>query len=235
MEELINPRSGSIRRFLRRWYGVVASQVDDDVPEFSEIPAELVDWHRAIAEVGGRLVSQNRPIPLAELDKASDGMMIFWVENQGAYYWATDVQATERVVSCRGHESEPWRLTGETLENFLLHCTVSEVIGGSDSCFTAIVPDAVLQGSVLRDFSVLPFPALENEDPSTRLLCDSGALACAGPPPVGYALPGEPGVMIKVAVAPGGDMQKYRSGLEGYILPAVVRDEVEYSEDDLPF
>lgn len=162
-------------------------------------------------------------------------MIVFWVENQSGYYWAIDADREERQVFVRECASDEWRDTGESLDRFLLHCTVREALIGTESKFSAVVPDSVLHGA-LADFSALPFRPFASESPLARLLCSGNALARVAPPPVGYAPADESSWMLTIATARGEGIEEYRPGLDPYILARPERPQpVEVSFDDLPF
>ncbi|MFC1409730.1 hypothetical protein ACEZCY_26160 [Streptacidiphilus sp. N1-12] len=235
MEELLNPKGDSIRRFLERWYGVADSGENTASSRAQEIPHEIVNWHEAAASAGAKATFQDHPIALANLERSDDGMIIFWVENQNGYYWAIDPVREEREVFCREDASSVWRNTGEKLDLFLLHCTVREAIIGAESKFSAVVPTSALQGCLVG-FSPLPFRPLENENPSTRLLCSSDALARVSPPPVGYSHGGEESWLLSIAATSESNVRKYRTSLECYIPPGAGRPHpAEVSIEDIPF
>ncbi|MFF4331182.1 hypothetical protein ACFYZT_32340 [Streptomyces sp. NPDC001591] len=81
------------------------------------------------AEWGGAVASHNYPIPLREI-KVEDGMVPFWVENQGNWVWAYDPTAEGHAVYERDPSVEPhrWSAVGERLSEFLIHATVVEAI-----------------------------------------------------------------------------------------------------------
>ncbi|MDT0569375.1 hypothetical protein RM704_18165 [Streptomyces sp. DSM 3412] len=239
MEELTDPRRDSVRSFLARWYGRGGEGARGALPagpSVPGIPLELIDWHEAAAATGVDVVFQEYPVPLAELERSDDGMIVFWVENQGGYHWAVDPAQEGHPVHVRELGSDLWRDSGEPLEGFLLHSTVREAMLGADSKFSAVVPEPVLRDA-LTAFTALPFPPFANESPSARLYCGEDALARVAPPPAGYVPDGgEPSWMLTVAVAAGADVRRYRSSLESYVpAGADRRPSADVSADDLPF
>jgi hypothetical protein len=168
---------------------------------------------------------QDYPVKPADLKKAADGMLVFWIENQQGYYWAVDPESEDRQVFDRTNTSDEWRPTGENLERFLLHRTVHEALLGTENKFSAVVPTEVLESAALSWFAALPFAPAVNESPSTHWLCSGDALARVAPPPVGYAPPGQESWMLTVAAAPGTDLLKYRAGLESHVLAKPRREE----------
>ncbi|MFJ9713400.1 hypothetical protein [Streptomyces sp. NPDC101234] len=226
MEELLHPRSDSVRRFLRRWYGTSDESSEPTLLKRGNIPPELFEWHEAATSTGTLVTFQDYPVKLADLRRAADGMMVFWIENQQGYYWAVDPKSADRQVFDRTNTSDAWRPTGENLERFLLHRTVHEALLGTETKFSAVVPTEVLESGALSRFAALPFAPAVNESPSTHWLCSGDALARVAPPPVGYASPGKESWMLTVAAAPGADLLKYCTGLEMYIHARPRRDEL---------
>ncbi|GAA2112040.1 hypothetical protein [Actinomadura alba] len=235
MEELLKPRHDSVQRFLERWYGPASNGGDVIFPRAWEIPREIVDWHKAVASTGMSVTFADYPVALTDLKRSDDGMIVFWVENEKTYYWAIDPDLEEHEVFYRESASDVWRNTGETLGRFLLHCTVHEAIIGTESKFSAVAPPASALQNALTGFSPLPFRPLASEEPSTRLLCSSNALARIAPPPVGYARQGEQSWMLTIATVPGVNIQEYRMGLESYIPTGAGRKPIKVSIEDLPF
>ncbi|MEU6534642.1 hypothetical protein [Streptomyces sp. NPDC047000] len=218
MEELLHPRSNSVRRFLRRWYGTSGGSPEPTLPKCENVPPELIEWHEAATSTGVPVRFQDYPVKLTALRRAADGMLVFWVENQQGYYWAVDPESTDRQVFDRTNTSEKWRPTGENLERFLLHRTVHEALVGAENKFSAVIPTEVLEPYTSNQFAALPFTPVVNEAPSTRWLCSADALTRVAPPPIGYAPPGQERWMFTVAAAPGIDLMKYGIGIEPYIL-----------------
>ncbi|GAA0305582.1 hypothetical protein GCM10009540_26150 [Streptomyces turgidiscabies] len=225
MDELLHPRSDSVRRFLRRWYGISGESAEPAFPQFEDIPHELVEWHEAASSTGTRVVFQDHAVKPADLKREADSMLVFWIENQHGYYWAVDPESTDRQVLDRTNTSDTWRPTGENLERFLLHRTVHEALTGTEVKFSAVVPTEVLESGALDGFSALPFAPAVNESSSTRWLCSGDALARVAPPPAGYAPPGQESWMLTIAAAPGADLRKYRAGLEPHVLERPRREE----------
>lgn len=226
----------SATAFITRWYGAVAGDGGIATASAGAIPDEITAWHRAAASTGVRVTFQDYPVALPELARAGDGMMVFWVENQGAYWWAVDPDDESRMVFSQELGSDAWQATGETLDEFLLHVTISEAIVGAQAKLTALVPVPVLGDRALAGFVPLDFHALANEDPATRIYRSHDALARVTSPPAGYARPHQPSLMLTIAVADGRDIGEYGPRLEGYLLTGASRTRpAEFSAEDLPF
>ncbi|WP_345136937.1 hypothetical protein [Dactylosporangium darangshiense] len=233
MHELIDPRSDSVRVFLRRWYGATTAGRPAIALESDQIPRELVDWHDAVASTGVAVTFHNRPVELSKLVRSDNGMMIFWMENQGSYYWAVDPDDEQPAVFVTVYPTEePWQATGETLRGFLLHCTIDEAMLGAAARFVVMIPGRVAQSYLSNWFVPLGFPHLANQDPSTQLLCSHDALAQVCPPPVGYSIPGDATQMLSVAVTNPDDLDKYQADLRDYLSTVPRQPPVEI--DELP-
>lgn len=53
-------------------------------------------------------------------------MLEFWAENQNSHFWAVDLTDNTLLVFFRETGGSDWTATGESLRDFLLHCTVRE-------------------------------------------------------------------------------------------------------------
>ncbi|WP_439082192.1 hypothetical protein [Streptomyces sp. WL006] len=89
-------------------------------------PAEMVERHTAVALVGDPLALQDRPVTPQDFATDSCGMLEFWAENQNSHFWAVDLTDNTLLVFFRETGGSDWTATGESLRDFLLHCTVRE-------------------------------------------------------------------------------------------------------------
>jgi len=210
MDELLLGGMASTSYFLGRWYGSSEDLGISEITADALAPVELARWHAMVARIGVRVFFQDRPIALQDLERDSSGMLSFWVENQNGYYWAFNPDDSEHLVFFRASGSNTWKQAGETLEGFLLHCTVREAIIGTDRKFTVLVPDSQLVED-LESFSQLSFPALASEEPVTRMWSSDDALVRVAAPPVGYEQPGKQLCMLTFAVPYYGNIEKYAS------------------------
>jgi hypothetical protein len=210
MDELLLGGVASADYFLGRWYGNSGDLGIGDMTAHALAPLELVRWHAAVARMGVPVIFQDHPIALQDLARDSCGMLPFWVENQNGYFWAFNPDDSEHLVLFRMSGSNTWEQAGETLERFLLHCTVREAVIGTERKFTVFVPESQLAES-LESFSQLSFPALASEEPVTRMWSSDDALIRATVPPVGYERPGEQLWMLTFAVPYDGSIEKYAS------------------------
>ncbi|MER7181520.1 hypothetical protein ABT404_18885 [Streptomyces hyaluromycini] len=167
-------------RFLRRWYGAPPAP-NERLGESPEAPKVLVEWHEIAAQWGGLITSHNYAIPLPEL-VLEDGMIPFWVENQGTWVWAFDPNTEDHSVYERepSDEPTPWKRTGERLPEFLIHATVLEAILGAPA-------RKVARGAQIDDLRPpegmreLPFPAWNWPARDSRILFGESWLALTHP------------------------------------------------------
>ncbi|MBB4906267.1 hypothetical protein [Actinophytocola algeriensis] len=229
MDELLSIGSGSVGRFLRRWYGNVESVSDVHLDASLHVPAELVEWHAAAALAGVPVTFQDRPVALRDLAPDSRGMLEFWVENQNSYFWAVDLDDDRLQVFSREAREGGWTGTGEVLGEFLLHCTVREAVIGGASKFTTFV-DASKIDLALESCEPLKFVALGTEEPQVKLWCSEDALVRMAPPPTGYAGPGERLWMLTFAAPADASIERYASrfGLERLTEAEPARVELPY-------
>jgi hypothetical protein len=125
------------------------------VPEHLRIPRPLRELHE-FAGALPRLCAQNRLLPPDELGR-DDGRLVFYIENQGVDWWATDLSADDPPVWVRGDEPRAeWELEGEPLSRFLAQVVVFEAIFGADHGASALLEESELSAA-LAPLSPLPF------------------------------------------------------------------------------
>lgn len=96
------------------------------------LPASLA-WFYAGLGKGGRRPWQNPILDRAGVH-ARDGKLVFAVENQGVYSWATDGDSDDPHVHGRFEETDPWRREEPRLSTFLLQLTLLELLAGARHC-----------------------------------------------------------------------------------------------------
>ncbi|MFI6588169.1 hypothetical protein [Embleya sp. NPDC050493] len=137
MSTLIPKNWIDLDRFLEEWYGT--PNASPCVPIEDQIaPRKLVEWHRISSKWNGQITPQNYAIPLERLQK-NGGLIEFWAESQGNWSWAFDPNGDGHAVYDQDATGKPtpWRETGETLEEFLIHATVLEAVFGAPEATTA--------------------------------------------------------------------------------------------------
>ncbi|WP_405359158.1 hypothetical protein OG535_07930 [Kitasatospora sp. NBC_00085] len=192
-------------------------------------PSQLLEWHAMAAHAESPVTFQDHPIPLQDLASDSRGMLEFWVENQNGHFWAINLNDGTLQVFSRENGKDDWIATSETLDHFLLHCTVREAIIGSSSKFTIFVNSSEIN-EALDSFEPLKFEALASEEPQVQLWCSEDALVRMAPPPTGYAEPGEQLWMLTFAAPSDSGIERYASrfGLEGVTATEPTRTEIPY-------
>ncbi|WP_158715207.1 hypothetical protein [Kitasatospora phosalacinea] len=178
MEELLNVTSDSLIRFLTRWYGEPDLPAAVDLSVVNEMPIPLRTWHEITSRWSAGVTSFNYPVGPHELE-LEDGKLVFWVENQGCWTWATSPDGDDPLVFDRqsSADPDPWTSTGETLSEFLLQATVFEAILGATNLWSAenVTGDQLSQ--ILTGFRPLPLPNWRWPAPDVRILVGRDLLA----------------------------------------------------------
>jgi hypothetical protein len=178
MEELLNITSDSLNRFLTRWYGNPDRPISTDHRAAIKMPPPLRVWHEVTSQWSSNVATFNQPLNPHELE-IEDGKLLFWVENQGCWTWATAMDGDDPIVFDRQPSSdpEPWQPTGEILSEFLLHATVFEAITGSpNQMYTEHITEDVLS-QIISDLQPLPLPLWRWPSLDVRILVGTNTLA----------------------------------------------------------
>ena len=176
MRELFEVEPDSLERFLTRWYGPPDGE---PVPASAALPRPLREWFEVTSRWSTPLTTQNR----VEREPWTDsGKLVFWVENQGVWLWATTPDGDDPPVFDRENEDgSPWLRTGERLSTFLLHVAVFEaVMGAVHGASAGWVPRDRLP-EILAPLEPLPMPDWRWPPGAHRLYAADGLLALAGP------------------------------------------------------
>ncbi len=178
MRDLLHVDGDSLERFLSRWYGPPDREpaVDGDA-----LPGPLRDWFALTSRWSTPVATQNRVLSRPWLD---DGKLVFWVENQGVWLWATTADGDDPPVYDRENvDGAGWQPTGEPLSTFLLHVAVFEaVMGARHGACAAWVSPAPFE-EVLAPLHPLPMPDWRWPAGGHRLYAADGLLALGGPNP----------------------------------------------------
>ena len=147
-------RLDALRIFASRWFGVAA-----DAPErpLAGVPLPLRVLHGL---VDARAVCrQDRFVPAEELRLDDDGKLVFFVENQGVYAWATDDDADDPPVSRRLREhGAPWVHESDSLAAFVAQALVREAIWGAPFDARHEALDARRLSRLAKRVPLLPLP-----------------------------------------------------------------------------
>lgn len=126
MEELFEIGTTSVSRFLANWYG--PPDRDRTAPERTDLPPALNAWYEATSAYSRPLTSQNVVLGPQEVVRDGD-KLIFWLENQHVYEWATETVSDNPPVYERATGvGEPWHPTGVRLTEFLVTVAVFEAV-----------------------------------------------------------------------------------------------------------
>jgi hypothetical protein len=117
-----------------------------------------------------------------DLDVDGDGKMIFYVENQGVYLWATDPQGEDPVVWGRfNEEGEAWAREEVLLSEFLIQvCLLEGVFGAPYGASASWVNQLTLE-RVTAPLQLVPFGPWRWPAYPTRFWAANGAFVFACP------------------------------------------------------
>jgi hypothetical protein len=108
------------------WHGTCRNEdgYSEEDLQGSALPDPLRWWYRRGGRRAKVLSHQNRLLDPHELTVDSDGRIIFYVENQGVYIWATDSRGEDPVVQRRFDAAgEPWiKPRSTSFDQGLLNC-----------------------------------------------------------------------------------------------------------------
>lgn len=91
------------------------------------LPATLARWYRWAGNRTEIMSGQNHLLAPSEII-AKDGVLIFYLENQGVYEWATTCEGDDPPVLGRYESSDPWTPEGMTLSEHLICMCLFEAI-----------------------------------------------------------------------------------------------------------
>jgi hypothetical protein len=131
MRELLKVTSDSLERFLTRWYGPPDRPPAPVHDAAVSMPSALRHWYEVTGRWSVPVVHHNLLLPPGELEML-DGKLLFWVENQGCWEWATEAAGDDPPVYDRepSEDPTPWLLTSKSLATFLVHVAVFEALVG---------------------------------------------------------------------------------------------------------
>lgn len=124
-------RLNVLRQVAEFWHGPIG--FDDGFTEGElrgkPIPQPLRWWFRLAGHRTSIMSGQNDLLCSDKLAIDDDGWLVFYVEAQGVYLWATLPEGDDPLVFGRFNEPEnPWTEEGMTLSEFLLGACVFEAI-----------------------------------------------------------------------------------------------------------
>jgi len=121
----MNERLDILKTLVRYWHGEI--RPEDGIPEEDllgmELPTALRWWYRFAGRRTEILSGQNSLLPPALLSKPSEGLLVFYGENQWCYEWATLQDGDDPPVFGREGSPLPWEPEGIMLsEHLILAC-----------------------------------------------------------------------------------------------------------------
>jgi hypothetical protein len=118
---------GAVGDFLAGWYGPPTSV--QTVAAGSE-PTVLRTWRQSVSRWQRPIVVQNELVP-SDRAQVEDGLVVFYVENQGVWLWAYGEGDDPPVYDRENEEGRTWQPSGVRLSAFLFQVTVVETIFGA--------------------------------------------------------------------------------------------------------
>ena len=176
MDGLLEVADDSLARFFRAWYGepdraaIIVSN--------PQLPPALRTWYSLAARYLTPVTSHHVVLG-ADQVTTSDGMAVFWLENQGVYEWAFEADGVDPLVFERATvDGEPWHPTGVHLKAFLISVAVLEAIMGAEHGLYRNSLSATIHAALLAPLRPLPMPG---PTVGAQLYAGDGLLAFSGP------------------------------------------------------
>ncbi|MBL9021671.1 MAG: hypothetical protein JNL21_05700 [Myxococcales bacterium] len=166
-------RLAAMSVFVERWYGPAMS-----APLMSELlPRPLCALHEATA--GHRVFVQNRLVsPEGLVPGGEDGRLVFYVENQGVWTWATDPAGEDPPVYVRSNApGAPWQKESDALAGFLIQVLLLEATFGAPFGASHDGLDARALSKLTKKVKALSIPSWS----SRRFFASAGVIGFATP------------------------------------------------------
>ena len=148
----VHERLAILRSLVEFWYGPISPNDGMSGDELSghRLPLPLRWWYERAGRRKNIMSGQNYLLAPARIGELSDGLpedlIVFYVENQGVYEWATNVDGEDPLIlgRFRGGD-EDWTNEGMPLSEFLIGAFAFEALGSAKyGAATAWVPGDVL-------------------------------------------------------------------------------------------
>ena len=181
LPHLLEPGTGSYRGFLTEWHGHHRPEYGLPPEEIGRsVPAPLRDFY----EFAGRwpnVVAQNMLAAPNELEQ-TDGLLAFYVENQGVYAWATELEGTDPPVwGARDLNGAEWHPEEEPLSRFLLQIVLFEAAFGAPEGTAAANLGAAAQEELVSRLVALPLGTWRWPEYPTRFYAREDVVAVVCP------------------------------------------------------
>ena len=194
LPNLLSGSSEAAELFLAEWYGEPErGRVEANVD--SGLPSPLVRLYELAAKWPQAMVQNHLLAP----PEPADDRIVFYVENQGVYEWATELDGDDdATVWGREPDSAPWAEEEPALGAFVLQLLIFEAIMGAEhGASIAWLPAARLP-DVLTQLHPLPCGSWRWPDyPTSFHAGDDRLLAVAAP----NRTPADPGDHFSVFIA----------------------------------
>ena len=168
-------RLSAMRVFVERWYGPATTPP----PEIAPMPRPLGALHEAVA--GHRVFVQNRLVPPDRVQRGEEpDKLVFYLENQGVWTWATDPQGEDPPVYVRSNErGAPWQRESDSLSSFLIQVLLLEATFGAPFGASHDGLDARAMAKLTK--KVKPLAIAPWSSTRTRFFGSGGVIAFASP------------------------------------------------------
>ena len=144
------------------------------------MPVPLERFYAQIAK-WPRVMSQNRVLLPPEL-RTEDSKLVFYVENQSVYFWATSESGNDAPVWIRENRHVGrWELEAEPLSVFLLQLVLFEAAMGAPDVATAMDLPGPEMASIIRRMTKAPFGPWRTPQFPTEFYLAPGAVAFVSP------------------------------------------------------
>jgi hypothetical protein len=178
LPHLLNPGPAATRHFLTEWHGQHRPDYGSPPEEIGRrVPAPLRDFY----EFAGRwpnVVVQNRLLAPGEVERTGR-RLIFYIENQGVYAWATELEGTDPRVW--GTWNNEWYPEEEPLSRFLLQIVLFEAAFGAPGGAAAAWLDPKAHEALVSRLVALPLGAWRWPDYPTRFYARDDVVAVICP------------------------------------------------------
>ncbi|MEU8712444.1 hypothetical protein [Streptomyces sp. NPDC048663] len=172
---MIDPKDINLPTFLADWYDAPTRDRTPLLDVYDWLPAPLREWHELATQWDRRLTYTTSMIPPEKIRLSEDGKAIFMIDSTGDWRWCIDLNDTSGVFDAE--EYEPWERGPEQLGDFLIHCTVREVIYGAAAKLRAIaVSDETLE-KIIDPLEEIAFGAWKWPAPGYRYFLGNATLA----------------------------------------------------------
>lgn len=173
-------RPETLERFLVEWHGDAPR---GDEP-FGLMPEPLRRLYSLVEHRPGVFV-QNQLLPAGELEPV-DGKLLFYVENQGVYYWATGTDGDDAAVWGAASEHGPWEREEDPLSRFLVAAVLFEAIFAAEHGAAVAATQRDCLEALLRPLERLPLGAWRWPEWPTEFSANDGVAAVSNPNGPGY-------------------------------------------------